>query len=69
MSALGQERTCAVQKGMSALPPIADMCGAMSAKCQKRTYAFPRTGLQWRKSVAQRNIRNHHQTGKRLVQF
>ena len=30
MSALGQKRTCAVQKGMSALPPRADMCGATS---------------------------------------
>jgi hypothetical protein len=28
MSALGQKRTCAMQNGMSALPPIADMCGA-----------------------------------------
>ena len=28
MSALGHKRTYAVQKGMSALPPIADMCGA-----------------------------------------
>ena len=28
MSALGQKRTCAVQRGMSALPPKADMCGA-----------------------------------------
>ena len=28
MSALGQKQTFAVQKGMSALPPIADMCGA-----------------------------------------
>ena len=28
MSALGQKRTCAAQKGMSALPPKADMCGA-----------------------------------------
>ena len=28
MSALGQKRTCAVQKGMSALPPKADMCSA-----------------------------------------
>ena len=39
MSALGQKRTCAVQNGMSAIPPIADMCGAKSdaAKCQKRT--------------------------------
>ena len=26
MSALGQKQTCAVQKGMSALPPIADIC-------------------------------------------
>jgi hypothetical protein len=30
MSALGQKRTCAVQKGMSASPPKADMCGAAS---------------------------------------
>ena len=28
MSALGQKRTCAVQKSMSALPPKADMCVA-----------------------------------------
>ena len=28
MSALGHKRTFAVQNGMSALPPIADMCGA-----------------------------------------
>ena len=29
MSALGHKRTCAAQKGMSALPPKADMCGAL----------------------------------------
>jgi hypothetical protein len=28
MSALGQKQTFALQNGMSALPPIADMCGA-----------------------------------------
>jgi hypothetical protein len=28
MSALGQKRTFALQNGMSALPPKADMCGA-----------------------------------------
>jgi hypothetical protein len=28
MSALGHKPTCAVQKGISALPPKADMCGA-----------------------------------------
>ena len=28
MSALGHKRTCAVQNGMSALPPKADMCSA-----------------------------------------
>jgi len=28
MSALGQKQTYAVQNGMSALLPIADMCGA-----------------------------------------
>ena len=39
MSALGQKRTFAVQKRMSALTPKADMGGAtrMSALCQKRT--------------------------------
>ena len=48
MSALGQKQTFAVQKGMSALPPKADMCSAlgMSAKCQKRTLkAFPERSL------------------------
>jgi hypothetical protein len=28
MSALGQKQTCAMQTGMSALTPKADMCGA-----------------------------------------
>ena len=28
MSAVGQKQTFAAQNGMSALPPIADMCGA-----------------------------------------
>ena len=28
MSALGQKQTFAMQKGMSALPPIADICSA-----------------------------------------
>jgi hypothetical protein len=28
MSALGQKQTCAVHQPMSALPPIADICGA-----------------------------------------
>ena len=30
MSALGQKRTFAVQNAMSALPPKADMCGALA---------------------------------------
>ena len=29
MSALGHKQTCAAQKGMSALPPIADICDAL----------------------------------------
>src|SRR5262245_60076936 len=39
MSALGQKQTCAVQKGMSALPPIATSIAffGMSALGQKRT--------------------------------
>ena len=55
MSALGQKRTCAAQKGMSALPPKADMCSAqlcpLSAKSgHRRSYfatssaAFSRPG-------------------------
>ena len=42
MSALGQKQTFAVQNVMSALPPIADMCGAtgMSAKCHLRPFAL-----------------------------
>jgi len=30
MSALGHKQTFAVQTGMSALPPKADMCGALA---------------------------------------
>ena len=30
MSALGHKQTFAVQNGMSALPPIADMCSALA---------------------------------------
>jgi len=39
MSALGQKQTYAAQHGMSALPPKADMCGAlgMSALGHKQT--------------------------------
>jgi hypothetical protein len=33
MSALGHKRTYAVQKGMSALPPIADIRGAKTNVC------------------------------------
>jgi hypothetical protein len=33
MSALGHKRTYAVQNVMSALPPIADMCGAARDVC------------------------------------
>jgi len=43
MSALGHKRTFAVQNGMSALPPIADICSAQAHVCfvPKRTcYLF-----------------------------
>ena len=33
MSALGQKQTFAVQKGMSALHPKADMCSAQAQVC------------------------------------
>ena len=34
MSALGQKQTFAVQKVMSALPPKADMCGALAVRTE-----------------------------------
>jgi hypothetical protein len=37
MSALGHKRTCAVQKGMSALPPKADIGTRTPASSQKLT--------------------------------
>ena len=71
MSALGQKQTC--KKGMSALPPKADMCGAtrdvhFGPIADIGIYAT-RTGSQWRKGVTQRDIRNHHQTVEWLVQL
>jgi hypothetical protein len=33
MSALGRKQTIAVQKGMSALPPKADICSALAHVC------------------------------------
>jgi hypothetical protein len=33
MSALGHKQTYEAQKAMSALPPIADMCGALANVC------------------------------------
>ena len=33
LSASGQKQTYAVQKGMSGLPPKADMCGALAHVC------------------------------------
>src|SRR5215475_11037252 len=33
MSALGHKQTCALQTGMSALPPKADMCSALAHVC------------------------------------
>ena len=35
MSALGQKRTCAVQKGMSALPPKADIVLQFFPQCYR----------------------------------
>ena len=50
MSALGQKQTCAAQKVMSALPPKADMCGALGdvrfvAKADSCTAAKIKEGL------------------------
>ena len=42
MSALGQKRTCAVQKVMSALPPKADMCSA-----QAHVRFVPKADYDW----------------------
>ena len=52
MSALGHKRTFAVQKGMSALPPKADMCGA------KRDVRFVPIGCTKRKTATRRPLRN-----------
>ena len=35
MSALGQKQTCAVQKGMSALPPKADICECLAIERER----------------------------------
>ena len=35
MSALGQKRTCAAQKGMSALPPKADICECLAIERER----------------------------------
>ena len=43
MSALGQKQTCAVQTGMSALPPKADMCGTKRAMSAKANSGHTRT--------------------------
>ena len=44
MSLMGRKQTFAVQTGMSALPPKADIAFAlrMSALCQKRTWPLKR---------------------------
>ena len=57
MSALGHKRTFAVQNGMSALPPKADIRRhiVMSALCQKRTSQARRS---WRLNQPVDNRRN-----------
>src|SRR5262249_21203143 len=57
MSALGQKQTFAVQKGMSALPPITTSIAffGMSALGQKRTF---RHSLDYRVSKGQKLIRD-----------
>ena len=59
MSALGHKQTFAVQNGMSALPPIADMCSALAhvryvpiADIRKRTCAIKKDRL------VRRSLRN-----------
>ena len=40
MSALGHKRTCAVQKGMSALPPKADIAVSATAQSAASTLGW-----------------------------
>ena len=40
MSALGQKQTCAVQNGMSALPPIADIVARHYSTCGSSTFSM-----------------------------
>jgi len=41
MSALGQKQTCTGQEPMSALPPKADMCGAVGHVAKGKKLAWP----------------------------
>ena len=58
MSALGQKQTFAVQKGMSALPPIADIqaicwrrSGDYRSEYARDSYWSSIIGLLWRKPM------------------
>jgi|GEM_PF-2071347 hypothetical protein len=75
MSALGHKRTYAVQKGMSAFPPIAtakaDMSPQMivSALPRKRTCAAKPSGLLWAqeptRSALPAYVRYRHNAARR----
>jgi len=45
ITGLGQKQTCAVQSGMSALPPKADMCNPLRAKSGIQKERPPGGGL------------------------
>jgi len=52
MSALGQKQTCAVQEGMSALPPIADIWATQS----QGHFALGKYGSRARPSRSRQSI-------------
>ena len=58
MSALGQKQTCAVQNGMSALPPKADMCGAQVDVRLVPIADIPQVIRANRKTASRRSLRN-----------
>ena len=75
MSALGHKQTFALQKGMSALHPKADMCSAtlhvrfVPIADIAHMHRCLRSGAKRRKHVAQRLTGNLQQSGKRPFHF
>jgi hypothetical protein len=76
MSGLGHQRTFALQRPMSALPPKADMCSALTHVCfgPKRTHAPQQIALKKKTANCggltvwqQRNLAQHSAFAQHLV--